>query len=123
LAVVDDSRVHIRHGKFLKKLAAYLIWLEDYRHATNWDEIGESDAACQNPPELSVHDFLTWQFYGENCSLFIKDFNLLPGILEKYGFTEDDRQLLFFKMNMIHSHYKEREGRGIDEEINKIAKS
>jgi hypothetical protein len=103
LAFRRDHRLCRQGGELLKKLTAYLLWFEDYRASTDWDEIGEGERACQNPPALEAHDIVAWEWATENVTGFAVEAGLVPGMIAELEMDPDDRPLFVRKVGMIYS--------------------
>ena len=71
----------------------------------DWDEIGEGDKACQNPPELTEHDLFVYRWY-QNCPLhesyLVRGFNLLPDMIADLELNPDEKLLFLKKLEMIY---------------------
>ena len=69
---------------------------------TDWGEIGEGDHPAQNPPPLGSGDAMAFRWYNENATGFVKDFGIMPTLLNELGLTHGGRSLFLMKVSLIH---------------------
>lgn len=97
-------------------------WLEDYKNATDWTQIGEGDNPAQNPPPIDEDDRLALRFYTESVGGFVRDFNLMPSLINDLNLDPPTRRILLFKLDTIHNHVLEMRQREQNREIKKASK-
>lgn len=85
-----------------------------------WEKLGEGDRDAQNPPEITGHDFFVYKWFSNNCSLFTKDFNLMPYLLNDLELAGDEKELFIYKLGMIYQSFYDMEMKKIKAEQKKM---
>ena len=70
------------------------------------DEIGKGSHPAQNPPPLRAGDAFVWEWYQENCSALVRDFELMPFLLKELGLDESGMRVMVLKLGRIHDAMK-----------------
>jgi len=75
----------------------------------DWNRLGEGEKEAQNPPELSEHDYFVYKWFGTNCSLFTKEFNLVPYLLNELNLKGEEKELFIYKLGVIYQSFYDKE--------------
>lgn len=85
----------------------------------DWNKLGEGEKDAQNPPDLTEHDLFVYKWFGLNCSLFTKDFNLMPSLLDDLRLKHDEKELFIYKLGLIYQAFYDMEMKKIKSEQKK----
>ncbi len=70
--------------------------------------MGRGEHPACNPPPLGEADIIAWRFYADYATGFVKDFAIMPKLIEEMGLDDKARRALIQKLSLIHSTLTEK---------------
>lgn len=89
-------------------MTGFLHWEQDWSHLTDWSALGEGSHPAQNPPPLEIEDGAAKAFYRDYGTPFVRDFGLMPYLIQVLGYTGPDLKVFLWKLDLLHQSEMER---------------